>query len=100
MLQIRIELPMDAVRLICRRYQVCELAVFGAALREDFGADSQVEFLVEFEHGVAIDLVELLSVQDELAAALGRRVTLVPKAGLRPQARDHAVSQAVVVYTA
>ncbi len=99
MLQIRIELPMEAIRSICRRRQISELAVFGAALQDDFTPEDRVEFLVEFEGEVGIDLPDLLDLQDEFATAIGRRVSLMPKAGLQPQIREHAASQALVIFT-
>ena len=33
----------------CRRWKVRELALFGSALRQDFGPDSDVDLLVAFE---------------------------------------------------
>jgi len=44
-----IEIPFERLAEFCRRYQVRELALFGSALREDFGPDSDVDLLVEFE---------------------------------------------------
>jgi predicted nucleotidyltransferase len=33
---------------LCRRYQVCELSVFGSAARGEMRPDSDVDLLVEF----------------------------------------------------
>ena len=35
----------------CRRNHIRKLALFGSVLREDFGLDSDVDMLVEFEPG-------------------------------------------------
>ena len=34
---------------LCRRYRVRSLAVFGSAARDDFGPESDVDLLVEFD---------------------------------------------------
>jgi predicted nucleotidyltransferase len=45
-----LELPMEAIAELCRKYQVEELAVFGSVLRDDFRMDSDVDFLVTFQN--------------------------------------------------
>ena len=35
----------------CRRHYIRRLSLFGSVLREDFGPDSDVDVLVEFEPG-------------------------------------------------
>jgi predicted nucleotidyltransferase len=46
---LRAQLPLEAVETLCVKYGVEELSVFGSALREDFGADSDIDFLVRFK---------------------------------------------------
>jgi predicted nucleotidyltransferase len=59
----------------CRRHRIRRLAVFGSAVRDDFGPDSDVDVLVEFEIGHVPGLA-FFAIQDELAAEFGRRVDL------------------------
>ena len=49
-LNAQIELPMPAISALCRKYGVEQLAVFGSVLRDDFHADSDVDFLVVFQN--------------------------------------------------
>ena len=67
------KISVDRVRLteLCRRNQICRLAVFGSALREDFGPNSDVDVLVEFEPGRTPGLA-FFSMQDELGELLNR----------------------------
>ena len=69
-----IDLPLDRIAAICRRFKVKELKVFGSALREDFRSESDVDLLVDFlpHHGLGI--LEYLECQEELGKAIGRRV--------------------------
>lgn len=47
---LKIELPLSELAELCRKHHVKELAVFGSALRGDFRADSDVDFLVRFHN--------------------------------------------------
>ena len=44
-----ISIDRDAVSAFCRRHHIMRLALFGSVLRNDFGPDSDVDVLVEFE---------------------------------------------------
>jgi hypothetical protein len=46
-----VELPLDAIAELCRRYGVRELSVFGSATRGDMRPDSDVDLLVSFDSG-------------------------------------------------
>lgn len=76
---LAIELPERAMADFCRRWRVAKLAVFGSALRDDFGPDSDVDFLVEFEPGASWSLFDQIEMQEELATLLGRAVDLIER---------------------
>ncbi len=70
----------NAIEVLCRKYNVARLEIFGSAAEGDFDASrSDVDFLVEFERDA--DLGPWLSVyfdlKRELECALGRKVDLV-----------------------
>ena len=46
--ETKVPLPYDAIGVLCRRFGVAELAVFGSVLRDDFRPDSDIDFLVSF----------------------------------------------------
>ncbi|MEZ4584449.1 MAG: nucleotidyltransferase domain-containing protein [Caldilineaceae bacterium] len=56
----------------CRRWNIQELAIFGSALRDDFGTDSDVDLLVTFmpetTHGL-LDHVRMERVTGGVIAA-------------------------------
>jgi predicted nucleotidyltransferase len=72
-------LPQDEIADFCQRWQVTELALFGSALRDDFGPDSDVDVLVSFAPDAHWGLFALVQMQDELEAILGREVDLVSR---------------------
>jgi predicted nucleotidyltransferase len=100
MLQSKPEIPIEAIKLICQRYQVRELALFGSALRDDFNANSDLDLLVEFEPKAQVGFITLSRMQRELSVVLYRPVDLVPKGGLKPKIRQSVLSSAEVIYAA
>lgn len=77
-----VELPRDAIEDFCRRWRIAELAVFGSILRDDFGPESDIDFLVTFSPEAAGSLMDRVSMKDELEDLLGRNVDLVSRRGM------------------
>ncbi len=85
---------------LCRRWGIRELALFGSALRPDFGPASDVDLLVEFEPGVTLGF-RYFQLEQELSALFGgRRIDLVPRKYLHPRLRDRVLAEAQVQYAA
>ena len=76
---LSVDLPREALEAFCRKWKISELAVFGSALREDFRADSDVDFLVRFADGSRWSLWDVIAAEEELAQTLGRKVDLVER---------------------
>ena len=95
----RLDIPMDELAALCRRYRVRELALFGSVLRDDFRDDSDIDVLVEFEPDARASFFTLSALKEELAALFGRPVDVVPKLGLNPSIRDQVLESSDVVYT-
>ena len=93
-----IYLPIESINVLCQRYQVRELALFGSALGDSFGPDSDLDFLVEFQPEAEVGFMKLARMQREFSAVLNRRVDLVPKGGLKPKIRQAILSSAEVLY--
>ena len=76
------------------------MAVFGSALRRDFGPESDVDILVEFESSARVGFLALARASRELSEIIGRRVDLVPQGGLKPLIRDEVLAEAEVLFEA
>ncbi len=96
---IRVGTDKARIAEFCRRNHIRRLALFGSALRDDFGPDSDVDVLVEFEPGHTPGL-EFFSMQDELSGILGRPVDLNTPGFLSPYFRDKVVQEAEALYVA
>ena len=79
----------------CRLHHIRRLALFGSVLRADFGPESDVDVLVEFEPGHVPGLA-FLSMEEELSKMLGRKVDLNTPGFLSPYFRDRVLSEAEV----
>jgi len=91
--------PRDAIADFCRRWRVTEFALFGSAVRDDFGPQSDVDVLVRFEADAGWSLFDLVTMQDELADLFGRKVHLVEAEGLRnPFRREEILRTREIVY--
>ena len=95
-----LDFPIEEIKMLCQRYRVRELALFGSVLRDDFDASSDVDLLVEFEPEAQVGFMTLARMQRELSAILHRQVDLVPKGGLKPRIRQAVLSSAEVLYAA
>lgn len=74
--------PTERIRDFCRRWKIEELALFGSALREDFGPESDLDLLVRFAPGAGWSLIDHARMEEELEEILGRRVDLVTRAAI------------------
>jgi hypothetical protein len=86
----------------CRRNGIRRLAVFGSALRDDFGPESDVDLLVEFEPGRTPGMMGIAHMERELESLLGgrRRVDLRTYGDLSRYFRDEVRATARPVFDA
>jgi predicted nucleotidyltransferase len=97
---MRLDVDHEALESFCRENRIRRLALFGSVLREDFGPQSDVDVLVEFEPGTRMGLMGLTRVELELTAMLGRKVDLNTPKGLHHRFRDRVLAEAEVLYAA
>jgi uncharacterized protein len=95
-----IQIPNEKLAALCRRYRVRRLALFGSALREDFGPDSDLDLLVTFAPDAQIGFLALGQLRRELMALFQRPVDLVPQDGLKSQIREAVLDSAELIYAA
>jgi predicted nucleotidyltransferase len=74
-----VEISQDEIASFCRRWKITEVALFGSILREDFRPDSDVDILVTFAPDAKWRFYDLIDMQAELEAMLGRQVDLVER---------------------
>jgi predicted nucleotidyltransferase len=95
-----IQVPEAELRLLCQKYRVKELSVFGSRARGDNRTDSDVDLLVEFLPDDHSGLIAYIALQQELAKLLGKDVDLAPKNNLKPLVKREVLPEARVIYEA
>ena len=97
---MRLNFDRSQLAEFCRRNHIRRLAFFGSVLRDDFGADSDVDVLVEFEPGAKVGLLRMASLESELSRIIGRKTDLRTPADLSRYFRDDVIAEAKVQYAA
>ena len=96
----RIDIRSEQLAAFCRQRHIRWLALFGSVLRDDFGPDSDVDVLVEFEPGQPVGLIRLAGIERALSALLGHRVDLRTPADLSRYFRQDVLASAEELYAA
>ncbi|RMF94183.1 MAG: nucleotidyltransferase [Nitrospinota bacterium] len=94
----KINIPREEIARFCRRHRIRRLSLFGSVLREDFGPESDVDVLVEFEPGARVGLIGFARIENELSRLLGRKVDLNTAGFLSPYFREEVLREAEAVY--
>ena len=99
MAKARIDIPKERIAEFCRANHIRWLALFGSVLRDDFGPESDVDVLVEFEPGTRIGL-RFFGLEIELSEILGRKVDLNTPGFISDYFRNEVMAEAEVQYDA
>jgi hypothetical protein len=99
MINNKINVPQEKIADFCRRNHIRKLSLFGSVLRGDFGPDSDVDVLVEFETGHVPGFFRLFDLEKELSSLFdGRKVDLRTPEDLSRHFRNEVVAKAEVQY--
>ena len=95
-------LVIDSVTLehFCRSHHIRRLSLFGSQLKGTASPDSDVDLLVEFDHGHVPTLFAMVAMENELSGLLQRKVDLRTAEDLSRYFRDEVMRTAQVQYAA
>lgn len=91
------ELAQEQINSFCRKYHIRKLAFFGSAVRDDFGPQSNVDVLVEFDTGF-VPGFDFFLMEAELSKLIGRKVDFLTLNFLSSEIRETVLSESVVAY--
>ena len=95
-----IKIDKQVIAEFCRKNQIRSLALFGSVLRDDFGPDSDVDVLVEFQQGAHVGMLKLAGLEMELSEIFGHKVDLNTPGFISRYFRDQVLAEAEVQYVA
>ena len=78
---------------------VTHLSLFGSMARGEVGPKSDVDLLVEIDPESHFSLFDLLDLQDDLRALLGRQTHFAFASKLRPWLREEILQEAILIYS-
>lgn len=74
--------PEKVIEDFCLKWDISRLEVFGSALTNDLGPESDIDFLVTFTKESALGL-DFFDASEELSRIFSRKVDLISHEGLR-----------------
>jgi predicted nucleotidyltransferase len=93
--------PREKIREFCHQNHIVRLSLFGSVLTPDFGPESDIDVLVEFEPGKSPGFLRLAELEEELSGLFGgRKVDIRTPQDLSRYFRDEVVASAEVQYAA
>lgn len=84
----------------CEENKIKKLSLFGSYLKNSYSAESDIDFLVEFEENTGFGLLDVSRIERELSDIIGIKVDLRTPEELSRYFRDTIVKEAVVKYEA
>ena len=95
----KISISQNKLAAFCESHGIRWFAIFGSALREDFGPESDIDVLVEFEPGRIPGLLGVVGMESELSGLFGgRKVDLRTPQDLSRYFRQDVLDKAEVHY--
>jgi predicted nucleotidyltransferase len=98
MVNKQVSIPVADLVEFCHRHPIRKLALFGSALRDDFGPNSDVDILVEFEPDARISFFDMVTMEMELTNIMGRKVDFRTPQELSRYFRQKVLDTAEVLY--
>lgn len=93
----------DQIENFCQKWKITEFSLFGSVLRADFRADSDLDVLVTFAPHAPWTVLDLVTMEQELASLAGREVDLVERRVLassrNPIRKTEILNSAQVIYS-
>lgn len=93
-----IALPKGKIAEFCKLHHIRKMSLFGSYLHGDFGPESDIDLLIEFEPNHVPGLITLSGMEIELSDLIGRKVDLRTPEDLSRYFRKEVVASAEVQY--
>jgi uncharacterized protein len=94
----QIKIHPKKIEEFCKKNHIQKLSFFGSFLRDDFGPDSDLDILVEFEPGQKVGFLKLAGMERELSAIFNHVVDLRTPVELSRYFRQEVLDSAKVQY--
>ena len=86
----------DKLIKICRENDAAMVGVFGSVARGEDTSASDIDLMVKFSKRKS--LLDIVKLERELSAEIGKKVDLLTEAAISPYLRDRILSELKVIY--
>jgi predicted nucleotidyltransferase len=87
--------------ILCEKYCINELSIFGSSIRDDFTQNSDIDILVSFDKTLEITLFDVMDLEKEFSQLLKRDVDIVEKESIKnPIRKNRILSTREIIYAA
>lgn len=91
----------EKINILCRKYGIARFEIFGSAVREDFGAESDVDCLIDFLDDGGNYFERYFDFKYELEKLFGRKVDLIVEKAIRnPYFKQETSETKQLIYAA
>ena len=94
----KITIPKDKIVRFCKKNHISKMSLFGSVLTDHFTPSSDVDFLVEFQSEHIPTLFDIVNMEEELSAIIGRHADLKTAKGISRYFRDDVMAKAQRIY--
>lgn len=98
MLNPQVAIPREELAAFCRKNGIVRLAVFGSAVRDDFGPKGDIDVLEDFDRSHRPSLMDVVEIESELSELLGRDVDMLTRASVE-RSRNHIRRRSILEST-
>ena len=92
-------LAYEDIVLICKKYKIKELSIFGSSIRDDFHKDSDVDILISYINIRKNTLDDFIGIENDFDQLLKRKSHIVEIEALKnPIRREDILAEREVVY--
>lgn len=92
------KIPREILSPFCRKHHIRRFYLFGSIICDDFGPDSDVDVLVEFDPEHIPGLFGLAGMEIELSELLGRKADIRTPEDLSRYFREEVIASAELRY--
>jgi uncharacterized protein len=85
----------DCQPLIKKKYKINQLGIFGSYARSEQSESSDLDILIDYQE--APTLIQLIELENDLSKAVGEKVDVVTKKGLKPRIARRVLSEVIYV---
>jgi len=99
-MSLHITVDESQLAAFCLKHRLTKLAFFGSVLTDEFGPDSDVDVLFEYDQRHPLTLLGVVRMEREFGELLGRKVDMRTAEDLSRYFREEVLRTALVQYAA